>query len=75
MCVCACVYVRAPGRGGSLGQRSPLQIDCLRDGVQEIGIGHYSRAGIGYWAIRKTLAESEGGDGGVGRNSLPALHI
>lgn len=65
MCVCAGVSVRAPGRGGSLGQRSPLQIDCLRDGVQEIGIGHYSCAGIGYWAIRNTLAEYDGGDGGV----------
>lgn len=52
---------RAPlGEDGSLGQRSPLQIDCLRGGVQEIGIGHYFCAGIGYWAICNTLANPKG---------------
>lgn len=73
--VCARVCVHTRGKGGRLGQKSPLQVDCLRGGVQEIGFGHYSCTGIGYWAICNTLAESEGGGGEWRRNSLPALHI
>lgn len=44
--VCLYVCVRLPARRGGLGQKRPLHVDCLRGGVQEIGFGHYSCAGI-----------------------------